>query len=208
MKSICKSVLCLFMVVSAASCINKERRALQLIDTIMFQTLADFDSYQPISTEIDTVFDIPYFRKEILDLADKTADTYKEMNEIEHRANVQLSIARASFFGGDDHLARAEEHLETLKKLAPKLEMQIDSIQMLASQCTGKPDRWGFRHKYRFRDNNGNAKFGELYMVTDKEVTQSLFLKFQDDQLFEKACKIIGAVDTLSNTYRLPSPVK
>lgn len=68
MRRIIKLGIILAVCFSVGACKSKEDKALALIDKQMFSSLYDYESYQPIGTQIDSAFNVVEYNDEIIAL--------------------------------------------------------------------------------------------------------------------------------------------
>ena len=190
-------VLCLL-----ASCKSKEEKALELIDQQMFQTLFDYESYQPVETKLDSAFTSPYFSDSIIamvmlyDKYQDEADDYKDeaddaKSTMEIWSDLYSSYARSRYNDARNKwVDNTILYFKSSKNAILALMMAAEAIKDFEPEFCG----WQVYHKYRCKSKGGHALLSEAIFIVDKdvkEITQTIDI---DDEDYIKAKKRIDEI--------------
>ena len=190
-------VLCLL-----ASCKSKEEKALELIDQRMFQTLYDYESYQPVETKLDSAFTSPYFSDSIIamvmlyDEFQDEADDFKDdaddaKTTMEIWSDSYSSYARTRYNDAKNKwVDNSILYFKTSKKAIFTLMRATEAIKDFKPEFCG----WQVYHKYRCKSKGGHSLLSETIYIVDKdvkEITQTIDI---DDDDYIKAKKRIDEI--------------
>ena len=190
-------VLCLLV-----SCKSKEEKALELIDQQMFQTLYDYESYQPVETKLDSAFTSPYFSDSIIamvmlyDKFQDEADDFKDeaddaKSTMEIWSDAYTSYARSRYNDARNKwIDNTILYFKTSKKAILALMKAAEAIKDFEPEYCG----WQVYHKYRCKSKGGHALLSEAIYIVDKdvkEITQTIDI---DDDDYIKAKKRIDEI--------------
>lgn len=165
-------------------------RAETLVRTEMESTLVLPESYDPISTQVDSAFypmDSPEFYAKI----------YKLVQLSEHMAEVdrKMTSAKSSMALWSDNWsayskARYQEEKAKFDKYESQLEefnkqglTLVDEIKELVSST---PEFMGYKviHRYRAQNNKGQVLIGECEIGLDQELTKVYYNFSTDDPIY------------------------
>lgn len=135
------------------------------------------NSYDPVSTKVDSVFynyltdeDCVKAAFELIDLRksyESAKDTYDE------------NVNNIKVFGGSgvfrDHTINRDKAAAEMKDLKPKIEKREAIIKNRDSSMDGKFIGWQVIHRYRASNSNGVVSFGDVLYVLDPEMNQYYF---------------------------------
>ena len=192
------------------SCKSREDKALELIDQQMFQTLYDYDSYQPVETKVDSAFTSPYYSDSILALVmiydeyQKRADDYKDkaddaQSTMEIWEDSYSSYARTRYREArtkwiDNTISSITEH----KKALTAILMASEAIRDFKPEYYG----WAVYHKYRCKSKGGNALLCEAIYIVDNDIKSIIKTIDIDDDDYKKAKKHIDEIiEDMSDEY-------
>ncbi len=190
-------VLCLL-----ASCKSKEEKALELIDQQMFQTLYDYESYQPVETKIDSAFTSPYFSDSIIamvmlyDEFQDQAEDYKDeaddaQSSMEIWSDSYSSYARSRYNDAKrEWVDNTILYFQTSKKAILALMMAAEAIKDFEPEFCG----WQVYHKYRCKSKGGHALLSESIYIIDKDLKEITHTIDIDDDDYIKAKKRIDEI--------------
>lgn len=206
----------IFMLVAAAvfcSCKSREEKALELIKDDMFKTLYDFESYQPIETQLDSAYQsaytdttIMYFAKEAaegmkkvrleLDKADEETNTMRIWRGL-YTASAQRNFEEAS--------AKVKTHLFTADLFMAFCKHKEDTIRTLSNAIT--PDFYGWKvtHKFRCKTKGGQSTIGNYVYIFDKNVKTILYKEDTESEDVIQAKKIIKEALETENSDKASS---
>ena len=184
------------------SCKSKEDKALELIDKQMFQTLYDYESYQPVETKLDSAFTSPYYTDSILamvmlyDQYQDKADEYKEeaddaKSTMEIWSDSYTSYARTRYYDARDKwIDNTVLYFKNSKFAVSALMMAAEAIKDFKPEYCG----WEVYHKYRCKSKGGHALLSEAIYIVDKDVKNIIQTIDLDDDDYKKAKKIIDEI--------------
>ena len=186
-KTMRKYVCYLMAIVLVLSSCGKspEDKANALIKEAICKTLYNADSYDPVSTIVDsafTPFDDPEFYKQTLELyelgkdienyknqakkAEENIAHYQDMLRIMYSNSSKLSLKQAQ-----------EEYDNALAKKSKAEERVYKLIDILKAEIQQKPLFIGFKakHRYRAKSDTGYPSFGDVVFLFDKDITQIVY---------------------------------
>lgn len=161
------------------------------------------NSYDPVSTKVDSVFynyltdeDCVKAAFELIDLRksyESAKDTYDE------------NVNNIKVFGGSgvfrDHTINRDKAAAEMKDLKPKIEKREAIIKNRDSSMDGKFIGWQVIHRYRASNSNGVVSFGDVLYVLDPEMNQYYF-RYSLEKNDNKNLKTIKRViEELLGTY-------
>lgn len=161
------------------------------------------NSYDPVSTKVDSVFynyltdeDCVKAAFELIDLRksyESAKDTYDE------------NVNNIKVFGGSgvfrDHTINRDKAAAEMKDLKPKIEKREAIIKNRDSSMDGKFIGWQVIHRYRASNSNGVVSFGDVLYVLDPEMNQ-YFFRYSLEENDNKNLKTIKRViEELLGTY-------
>lgn len=174
-----KFLLGAVVVTMLASCnLSPETKANHLIKKAMKMSLYQADTYDPVSTQLDsafTPFDDPAFYDKALKACKLTQKITEYQSEMElTRTQMSIFDDPYSAFSRNEYSTAKEKHD---KLLAKKTEAENKLKQYAAELKTAmekKPQFIGFKatHSYRADNNAGQTVFGETVFLFDKDISQ------------------------------------
>lgn len=174
-----KNNIILFVVISGLlffGCKSPEEKALALIHDHFFQTMPDFDSYESISIKIDSSFSIPFTNKDIMSFAKE----HTLLDTINDTRPLMLSI-----------LPRFKTEYNTFMK---ERQDTIKIFQEMLNSCDCSFNGWVVCHKFRFKNEIGQAQVKNEYFFFDKDITQIVFILDPSDKDYAESCFMIGKI--------------
>lgn len=190
--------ICLFLI---SSCKSKEEKALSTIKKEMFNTLYDFESYQPVETSIaelnrdkygDTlVFDkimlIQYLKSQLNKAEEKFDDAHRS-HEIWFSDYYMSSTSRRKCKEAEEAM---DEALKEMKLNVDVWKATNDSIKKIVSNCDGKPYGYRVVHKFRCKTKGGNPTLGTYIYFMDKKCSK-IYRQFDEEDLtYEKYVELV-----------------
>lgn len=197
------SLLCLLFV----QCDSPERRkkkAEEIIEKHLFETLDNYKSYEKISTDVDTLHDLWMVDKEILALGDSLAYANSEYryieNEIEslkgqlhHYKNSAINSLFGSSNGVLNYLSYSSKYDNCNSKIAKyrkSLQQQGDKVDDIKTRISDlnkaivKPEKpyWLVTHKYRYSYSGEDTRIRIMNFIFDPKVKEILY-SWDDEQL-------------------------
>lgn len=163
-----------------ASCsLSPETKANHLIKKAMKMSLYQADTYDPVSTQLDsafTPFDDPAFYDKTLKIykLGESIEKYKrEMKSAQSTMSIYDNIYASSY--GRNEYREAKMEYDELAAKKTKAENKVKQYAAeLKTAMEKKPQFIGFKatHSYRADNNAGQTMFGETVFLFDKDITQ------------------------------------
>ena len=161
------------------------------------------NSYDPVSTKVDSVFynyltdeDCVKAAFELIDLRksyESAKDTYDE------------NVNNIKVFGGSgvfrDHTINRDKAAADMKDLKPKIEKREAIIKNRDSSMDGKFIGWQVIHRYRASNSNGVVSFGDVLYVLDPEMNQYYFRYSLEENDNKNLKTIKRVIEELLGTY-------
>ena len=161
------------------------------------------NSYDPVSTKVDSVFynyltdeDCVKAAFELIDLRksyESAKDTYDE------------NVNNIKVFGGSgvfrDHTINRDKAAAEMKDLKPKIEKREAIIKNRDSSMDGKFIGWQVIHRYRASNSNGVVSFGDVLYVLDPEMNQYYFRYSLEENANKNLKTIKRVIEELLGTY-------
>ena len=161
------------------------------------------NSYDPVSTKVDSVFynyltdeDCVKAAFELIDLRKSyefAKDTYDE------------NVNNIKVFGGSgvfrDHTINRDKAAAEMKDLKPKIEKREAIIKNRDSSMDGKFIGWQVIHRYRASNSNGVVSFGDVLYVLDPEMNQYYFRYSLEENDNKNLKTIKRVIEELLGTY-------
>ena len=161
------------------------------------------NSYDPVSTKVDSVFynyltdeDCVKAAFELIDLRrayESAKDTYDE------------NVNNIKVFGGSgvfrDHTINRDKAAAEMKDLKPKIEKREAIIKNRDSSMDGKFIGWQVIHRYRASNSNGVVSFGDVLYVLDPEMNQYYFRYSLEENDNKNLKTIKRVIEELLGTY-------
>lgn len=199
MKRIIKLGIILAVCFSVGACKSKEDKALALIDKQMFSSLYDYESYQPIGTQIDSAFNVVEYNDEIIALGILISDDMAKLNdELKETKNAKRdmniwsdsysSYGRSEY---DEAKNKMKEHWENAKRYGQKVFLEMGMIREKATELDGTFRGWKVTHKFRCKTKGGNPTLGTYIYIVDKDVKKILYYEDTEDEDIISAKKFI-----------------
>lgn len=175
------SVLLAFTLVSCAS---KEEKANKLIKQYMYESLYDFESYEPMKTTVDSLYADVRFDDEALSYAKAGR---KSLNEVSglldemHSAQQSMDIWSDSYtsFGRSKFEAARNEFKEkyeavqqSLREVYMSMLKILDRKEYIEQNQNGEFVGWKVEHKFRCKTKGGNAAIGNYIFIFDKDLKE------------------------------------
>lgn len=193
MKIKCSIGLILMFVLAFSSCApSKEKKAEMLANTIMQQILYYPDSYESISTRVDSAFVSIYTDNEaylaVCELQKLQDGHERDMIESNlNRAKRSLAIWSGSWsaFAQEERRQAQQEiakYEKELKVLDEKIEKQRNIIKQRADSIqAGVFCGWNIVHNYRCANGLGMASVSQVLLVADPTMEYPIFFCSLDD---------------------------
>ena len=203
-KTIVNLSLCAVALIMASCTLSNEGKAEKLVKKTLKDYLYHPDSYEPISTRVDSMFidvttiePIMKISGEISDLISKIDKCEMDIESAETSMNIYAPDSYSSQFTRGEY-ARAkkekEEAQSDLDKYAKKLSGEIAYLkENVVKYNKGEFTGWVVNHRFRSLNGAGAMAIpGEMIFFCDKEFTTCVGYEVSK---FEEFAKILEAVD-------------
>ena len=176
------------------SCQSKEEKAAEYIKNELSKTLYDFDSYQPIETNVTVAKMTMYNDSACRSMATYIAEYMKESAEFleeAESAKKDMDIwGRPTYYSSsysddqyyyykkiyEDNLANAEFMLELSERVVAELKERIAKLD------TAKVIGWEVKHRFRCKTKGGNSTIADYRYVLDKDFKNTILQEDIDDE--------------------------
>lgn len=203
-KAIVTLSLCAVALIMASCTLSNEEKAEKLVKETIKDYLYHPDSYEPISTRVDSMFidvttiePIMKISGEISDLISKIDKCEMDIESAETSMNIYAPDGYSSRFTRGKY-ARAkkekEEAQSDLDKYTKKLSGEVASLkENVAKYHKGEFTGWAVSHRFRSLNGAGSMTIpGEMIFFCNKEFTNCVGYEVSK---FEEFAKILKAVD-------------
>ena len=206
MKKVIVSLLlyCAVVLIMTSCTLSKEEKAEKLIKETLKDYLYHPDSYEPLSTRVDSVFIDATTIDPIMEISDKIKDLLSKIKRCEGKiesAESSMDIWAPSY-GYSSQFSRGEysrakkekeEAKSDLDKYTKKLSEQLAFLkENVAKYYKGKFTGWAVSHRFRSLNGAGSMTIpGEMIFFCDEEFTTCIV--YEADR-FETFTKILEAV--------------
>lgn len=179
----------LVFVLTLVGCKSKEDKALELIDKEMFQTLYDYDSYQPVETKIDSAFTTYLMDDSISGIAADISVLRKlreEASEEAESAESELDIWADSYYTRDRFIKAKNEYVDAKLRELGYLEREIDEMKLLFAYVLNFKSEycgWEVTHKFRCKSKGGTSLLTTYHYIINENVDSILYYWDEEDEV-------------------------
>lgn len=204
MKNVITLLFCAVALVMTSCTLSNEDKAEKLVKETLKDYLYHPDSYEPISTRVDSMFIDVTTIEPIMKISDDIKDLMSKINRCKNNiesAESSMDIwASSSYFSqfSRGEYARAkkekEEAISDLNKYTKKLSEQLATLkENVAKYHKGEFTGWAVSHRFRSLNGAGSMTIPEeMIFFCDKDFTTCV--GYKADKL-EGFVKILKAVD-------------
>lgn len=198
-----KKLFVLFAVIMTSCTLSNEEKAERLIKETLKDYLYHPDSYEPLSTTVDSMFidvttidPIMETREEIKDLISKINRCEREIESAESSMDIWASYGYLSqYYRGKYARAKKEKEKATsdLDKYTKKLSGQFASLKdNVAKYHKGEFTGWAVSHRFRSLNGVGSMTIPEeMIFFCDKEFTTCSGYEANEWEDFENILKAV-----------------
>lgn len=203
-KTVVNLSLCAVALIMASCTLSNEGKAEKLVKETLKDYLYYPDSYEPISTRVDSMFidvttiePIMKISGEIRDLISKIDKCERNIESAESSMNIYAPDGYSSRFTRGKYAQAKKEKEEAqsdLDKYAKKLSGEVASLkENVAKYYKGEFTGWAVSHRFRSLNGAGSMTIpGEMVFFCDKEFTNCVGYEVGK---FEEFAKVLKAVD-------------
>lgn len=163
---------------------KRQAMAEQTVRKLVCDNLYYPDSYDPVSTEVDSAFygpmtdgDCVQAAYELIDLESEYAKAKEEYEDNAHRFK---QMGYDNFFR-DIRVAR-DNAAAKMKELSPKIKRRKDIIKNRDVSRDGEFIGWVVTHRYRASTNSGNVTFGDVMYILDPNLSPQFYFRYSLDK--------------------------
>ncbi len=183
-----KRILYLLAIILALFSCHKsnESKINALIKSDLSEVMHDFNSYEPISTDLDSVFDAAFFDENAWSLSEKIVENNEMLESIEsdiERLRFDLDMA-----GVSRNRQRIKELTDRGDRLLSDMKSKIDENKDLRDSIRSINDLAGHdfvgylcNHKFRCNNGMGNKILVDAGFFIDAECTKIMYRIFDDE---------------------------
>lgn len=226
-------LLALLVSTAVSSCDAEKARvdkAQSLISESLNNELPDFDSYEVVSTELDSLPNNLLFCDTILHGIDELMTAYNDINVMDYnkqsleneietiRENAKRRFTR-NFWSGNEWLITPEnfrdtERIKQLQQKISNLEGNISSqkkhvdrmaldLRQLIKERLDTVNFAGYRitHKFRAKDTSGNMQLESRFFVVDKDFKQLSPIGDNEDKFPSAVVQQVLSLDSVSGSF-------
>lgn len=176
---------------------NKRQAAAEnAVRRLVCENLYYPNSYDPVSTKVDSVFYNYLTDEECVKAAFELIDLRKSYESAKYTYDENVNNIKV--FGGSgvfrDHTINRDKAASEMKELKPKIEKREAIIKNRDTSMDGKFIGWQVIHRYRASNSNGVVSFGDVLYVLDPEMNQYYFrysLEDNDDKNLKTIKRVI-----------------
>lgn len=189
------------------ACESREEKIQNAVSQELKGVLYDFESYEPVKTQIDSAFQSPYINQEVRDLAIKMAQQVKDLTI----AKVEYNSALSSMALWDSPYKTAFDR-QKIKEAASKRDKtkrEMDNLQeqlrstlkdlysKIAQQTENNNEfiGWIVKQRYKCKTGGGDPTFGDDIFVFDKDIKNCLFYSSKEE--YESISRMIDQVKNI-----------
>lgn len=208
MKNVIILLFCAVALVMTSCTLSNEEKAERLVKETLKDYLYYPDSYESLSTKVDSMFIDVTTIEPIMEISDEIKDLMSKINRCERK--IESAESSMDIWAPDGYssqysrgeYARAEKEKEEaksdLEKYTKKLSGQLTSLKENVSKYhKGEFTGWAVSHRFRSLNGAGSMTIpGEMIFFCDKEFTTCG--GYEVDK-FENFTKILNAVDEASS---------
>lgn len=207
-----------FTLIFTSCSLSNEEKAEKLIQESLKSTLYHPDSYEPISTRVDSAFinfenlaKVGELCEELGDLLDKEQEYQRELKSAESIMSIyaptRYYYSEHSRVEYNQHKQEYEEYKAKLEKIAPKIAATLGELREV-SQNLYSDEFTGWIVSHRFTSKNGANTMtipGDMIFVCDTEFTRCG--DGMDSDAFEKLFKFIKKISETETDEELKEEI-
>lgn len=193
----------LFLLFAVAGCQSREDKANKLIKDYMFKHLHDFKSYEVVETKVDTLYNLPIFDSECLQLA-KSIKSHLE-KVVEYDEEAEHDDRTMDIWQGGWSSTSHNEYVKAYKSwvnnksnsAAERVSYLLDAKKLLERIAQLDPNEqigWQAEHTFRSNTLGGNMSLGNYLFLMDKDLKTITAVYDDDDEEMDDAVEAISLV--------------
>lgn len=197
-----KILLFISIMMTLVACESREDKIQKAVSQELKGILYDFESYEPVKTQIDSAFKSPDINQEVRDLAINMAKQIKDLTIAKVEYNHALSDI--AMWSGPYQTAFGRQQAQEATSRRDKTQITIDNLQeglkstlkelyaiINQSDNEGEFIGWIVKQRYKCKTGGGDPTFGDDIFVFDKDINNCLYYSTKEEyesinQLIEK----------------------
>ena len=203
MKDVIALLFCAVALVMTSCTLSNEEKAEKLVKETLKDYLYHPDSYEPLSTRVDSMFIDVTTIEPIMEISDDIKDLISKINSCERKivsAESSMDIWTPNGYSSQysrGEYARAkkekEEAKSDLEKYTKKLSEQLVSLkENVAKYHKGEFTGWAVSHRFRCLNGTGTITIpGEMIFFCDEEFTTCDGYEVDKFENFAKVLKVV-----------------
>ncbi len=191
MRNLIKLVGCFAFAAFVSACQSNEQKAEMLIKSYMKATLYDYESYEPVLTNLDSLPRVELFGK-MMPKVEKIIEARESVEEINQKINfasidvrhakssmalwrdMKGSYARAEYQNAKDEYNLALENEKKLKGNLVEKENEIkrhkqDILALFQDTTAYIESGWVVLHRFKCNTRGGDASIGEYVFIANND---------------------------------------
>lgn len=203
-------LLAVIAAVTLTSCASNQKKAEALVSRHLNTVLNDFKSYEPVSTKVDTLYNLPIWDKGILEKAKKVLFYKKSAAEFKGKADdasrlMDIWLLDFSSYGeAQYHEACNNFYVNSImsfKQTIDQLNNERDVVEMSSKLDTDEQIGWLITHKFRSNNAFGSSILTEALFLVDKGFkTVNAMYSNSDSDVLDQAKEIKEIIGSQCDT--------
>lgn len=196
MKKIIRGIVLVLCSVFLFSCASREKKAEALVKAHLNTVLNDFSSYEPVSTKVDTLYDIPPFNPAIIEKAIELIASEKQRDKYREEANdayEEASLWASSFssYGTSKFENAQAKHLELsismVKEILKEEKLEKEIVELSQGMDYTKQIGWMITHQFRSNNTMGAPILQDCLCMADLDLKTVTAFYTQNDSDAQEA---------------------
>lgn len=198
---------------------KRKAKAKDVIEKHLFETLDNYQSYESISLDIDTLNEVWIANRELREYGDELAtiinngvELESQIFEIERKfKTLQKSVAddflfnssrfQANFWSNANRISNIKNELDRLnteKQRNDSLELNLRVVikEMYESLAIPSKPYWLVTNKFRYSDTGLGTKIHNIYYIFDNEIKEIIFSWDDNDININNSLNFVRSIVT------------
>lgn len=188
---------------------RRKNKAEDVIEKHLFETIDNYQSYEKISTEVDTLRDLWMANSDIIALADELYTVNDDLEKVEEglaemKAKVERSIRQIVYRGNSQawiEILSNRSEWEARRKQLDENKQILDSIHasiseriytMVYSLEMPKKPYWHVTQKFRISENGQDTKIHFAHYIFDPKMKEIIFSWDENDYRVNRLIHIVN----------------
>lgn len=169
------------------SCAKSDKAKINaLIKSDLSQTMHDFKSYEPVATDIDSVFDAAYLNKRAWNLSEQIISNINQLEDIDSELeSMKFEMQMAGISGDRSRLKQLSDDMDSqlanMKRLIDDNERLSGEIRSINEAAGHKFVGYYCTHKFRCNNAMGNKIIATASFYITADCSQIVAHIFDED---------------------------